>query len=435
MKIIFKSPKGIPDILPSEQKYWDFVKKIVETRSMAFGFEKLELPIFEDAKLYQKGTGLSSDIVQKEMYEVRRLGAENEEDEKDVKFALRPEFTPGVCRSYVEHGMFTRPQPVKLLSIGPLFRHDKPQKGRFRQFNQFNMEVIGNSDPLTDALLILLVWQIYADLGLKNEVVLKINNTGCKKCQPKIRKNIIAALENSRTRLCVDCQNKIYTNPLRVLDCKNESCQKIVANLPHIIDIICPDCKKHFMEVLEYLDELKVPYDLNPFLVRGFDYYTSTTFEICDKKDPTKKATLGGGGRYDNLIALYGGNDTPAIGFAGGFERIIDRIKEIEVKVPETSKTDIFIIQIGKQAKKIALNLIADLTEKHYHVSCAVGKDTLSSQLKVANKVRAKLAIIIGQRELLDKTVIIKDMRDTTQETVEMTELEGVLNDKLQREE
>lgn len=434
MKINFKSPKGVPDILKEDQKYFDFIVESVEKRCFAFGFEKITLPIFEDMRIYQKGTGINTDIIQKEMYEVTRFtGLNDEEDDKNKKYVLRPEFTPGVARAYLEHGMFTRPQPVKILTIGPVFRHDKPQKGRYRQFHQFNTEIIGSQDPLTDSLLILLVWQIFVDIGLRNDIVLEINNIGCRKCQPKIRKKIITLLEPHQNKLCQNCQNRIYSNPLRILDCKNKNCQKVAKEIPHIIDLICPECKKHFMQVLEYLDELKVPYDLNPFLVRGLDYYTLTTFEVRDKNDPSKQLSFGGGGRYDNLIQLYGGPNIPALGYASGIERIIDKLKEKEVKIPPRIKTEIYIIQLGEKAKKYALNLIAELTEKNFHVGCAVGKNTISSQLKAASRAQAKLAIIIGQKEIIDKTIIVKDLNEAIQETIDQKDLEDYLSQKLNK--
>lgn len=434
MKINFKSPKGVPDILKEDQKYFDFIVESVEKRCFAFGFEKITLPIFEDMRIYQKGTGINTDIIQKEMYEVTRFtGLNDDQEDKNKKYVLRPEFTPGVARAYLEHGMFTRPQPVKILTIGPVFRHDKPQKGRYRQFHQFNTEIIGSQDPLTDSLLVLLVWQIFVDIGLRNDIVLEINNIGCRKCQPKIRKKIITLLEPHQSKLCQNCQNRIYSNPLRILDCKNKNCQKVAKEIPHIIDLICPECKKHFMQVLEYLDELKVPYDLNPFLVRGLDYYTLTTFEIRDKNDPSKQLSFGGGGRYDNLIQLYGGPNIPALGYASGIERIIDKLKEKEIKIPPKIKTEIYIIQLGEKAKKYALNLIAELTEKNFHVGCAVGKNTISSQLKAASRAQAKLAIIIGQKEIIDKTIIVKDLNEAIQETIDQKDLEDYLSQKLNK--
>lgn len=422
MKLKYKLPRGTYDILPKDQPYWQFIKNTVTKRCLGFGYGELETPIYENAEIFQKGVGESTDVVQKEMFETHRMGLF--EDEKEEKYALRPEFTGGFCRAYLEHGMHIWPQPVKLFHPGgPIFRYGRPQKGRFRQFQQFNIETIGNEEPLTHALTILLVWQIYSDLGLDKYLTLQINSIGCKKCQPKIKKRLISEIEPCQDKLCSDCQRRLYTNPLRIIDCKESRCQKIVSDLPHMVDLICTECRKHFMDVLEYLDELKITYDLNPFLVRGLDYYTRTTFEIYDKKDRGGQSSLGGGGSYDNLIELYGGPLTPAIGFAGGIERIIDKIKEKNIIVPEIAQADIFMIHIGARAKKIALHIISDLSEAGYRISCAVGKDTLKSQLKAANKVKAKLAIIVGQREALDKTVIVKNMFEVTQETIERKEV------------
>lgn len=427
MKPKYKLPRGTYDILPKDQPYWQFIKNTVTKRCLSFGYGELDTPIYELAEIFQKGVGESTDVVQKEMFEARRMGMVDDENEE--KYALRPEFTASACRAYLEHSMHTWSQPVKLFNPGgPVFRYSRPQKGRYRQFQQFNIETMGNGEPLTDALTILLVWQIYSDLGLKKYLSLQINSIGCKKCQPKIKKRLISELEPYQDKLCVDCQRRLYTNPLRVLDCKDKKCHKIVESLPQIVDLICSECRKHFMSVLEYLDELKITYDLNPFLVRGLDYYTRTTFEVCDKKDKSAQSSLGGGGSYNNLIELYGGPATPAIGFAGGIERIIEKLKEKEIPIPEISETDIFIIYIGDRAKKIALHIISDFSELGYKISCAVGKNTLKSQLKAANKVRAKIAIIVGQREALDKTTIVRNMRESNQETVDRKDLEQHLN-------
>lgn len=426
MKLKYKLPRGTYDILPKDQAYWQFVKNTVTRRCLAFGYGELSTPIYECAEIFQKGLGESTDVVQKEMFEIHRMGQIL--DDQEEKYALRPEFTAGFCRAYLEHGMHTWPQPVKLFHPGaPIFRYNRPQKGRFRQFQQFNIETIGSGDPLTHALTILLIWQIYTDLGLNKYITLQINSIGCQKCQPKIKKRLVSEIEPYQDKLCPDCQRRLYTNPLRVIDCKEKKCQKIVRSLPQIVDLICSDCRAHFMRVLEYLDELKITYDLSPFLVRGLDYYTRTTFEIYEKKDRTGQSSLGGGGSYDNLIELYGGPPTPTIGFAGGFERIIEKLQERKISVPEISQTDIFMIHIGKRAKKIALHIISDLSEAGYRISCAVGKETLKAQLKAANKVRAKVALIVGQREALDKTIIMRNMLEANQETIEMKELEEYL--------
>lgn len=432
MKMQLQKPRGTRDILPEEQKYWRFIEDIVDKRCGAFGFGKIETPIMENKELYAKGIGQATDIVEKEMYSVKRFSSEtaNEDDDKS-ELVLRPEYTAGIVRAYLEDGMQSWPQPIKLYSFGPIFRYDRPQKGRFRQFWQFNTEVIGDSSPLTDALLILLVWQIFQDLGLKNQIVVEINSLGCKSCRNKIKKQIIDYYKKYKNALCLDCQRRLDTNPFRLLDCKELNCQKIAAGSPQIIDNLCSECKKQFMQVLEYLDELGITYDLNPRLVRGLDYYTRTTFEVRDINDKNRQSSLGGGGRYDNLVEIYGGRPTPAIGFAGGIERIIDKLKELEIDVGSPKVAEIYIIQIGEKAKRMALRLISDLGSKGFSISSAFGKDTLKSQLRTASKNKARIALIIGQREALDKSVIVRDMMEASQETVDLKDLETLLIKKL----
>ena len=432
MKI--QKPRGTRDILPEDQKYWQFIFNCVNKRCQGFGFGKIETPMFEAKQLYVRGIGETTDIVEKEMYEVSRLGNITSDDNEDKEsLVLRPEYTAGVIRAYLENGMQTWPQPVKLYSYGPLFRYDKPQKGRYRQLWQFNFEIIGDDNPLTDTLLILLIWQIFCDLGLKENIIVDINSIGCKSCRPKIRKKIVEYFRKYSTSLCVDCQKRLEFNPLRILDCKVEKCQKIAVSSPQILDNLCDECKKFFTSVLEYLDQINIPYDLNPRLVRGLDYYTRTTFEIRDKNDVNRQASLGGGGRYDNLIELLGGKSTPAVGFAGGIDRIIEKLKEKEVKVPDIKGVDIFIVQLGDKAKKIALSLISDLGQKGFGVSCLFGKESLKAQLRDANKMKAKFALIIGQREALDDTIIVKNMDEVSQETISMEELDNYLYNKLSK--
>lgn len=434
MKEIIQKPRGTKDILPDEEKYWSFVENIVSSRCRSFDFGKIETPMFESAKLYIRGIGEATDIVEKEMYQVKHyLNNENAETNEEEDFVLRPEYTAGIVRSYIEKGMNTWPQPVKLYSFGPVFRYDRPQKGRYRQFWQFNFEVLGNNDPATDVIILLLLWQIYSDLGLKNEIVIEINSIGCKNCRNKIKKSLVNYYDKYRDVLCNNCKKRLEINPLRLLDCKEENCQKISTGAPQIVDLICSDCKNHFKTVLEGLDDLEIPYDLNPNLVRGLDYYTKTTFEIRDLKDETRQSSLGGGGRYDDLVELYSGKNTPAIGFAGGVERIIDKLKELKIKIPETQKSEIFVVQLGEKAKKIVLKLIYDLGEKGFRVNCSLGKESLKSQLKAADKAGSALTLIIGQREVYDKSVIIRDMTEGSQETVELEDLENILIKRLRK--
>lgn len=437
MKIKVQKPRGMNDILPQDQKYWQFISNIVDKRCLSFNFGKIETPVIESKDLFVRAIGEATDVIEKEMYEVKRsdnLQLDNED--VNSQLVLRPEYTASIVRAYIENGMQVWPQPVKLYSFGPLFRYDRPQKGRFREFWQFDLEVLGDNNPLADALLILTIWQIFQDLGLKDKITVEINSIGDKACRPKIKKKIVdyyRKFVNSNT-VCEDCQRRFNVNPLRLLDCKNPKCQQIAAGAPQIIDNLCKDCKKHFTQVLEYLDDLSIPYDLNPKLIRGLDYYTRTTFEIRDINDKERQSSLGGGGRYDDLVENYGGKPTPAIGFAAGVERIVEKIKENEIKVPEEKGAEIYVIQIGDKAKKKALPLIASLGQKGLRVSCPFGKDSLKSQLRDANKMRTRFVLIIGQREALDNSIIIKDMVEANQETVSMDEIENFLINKLRNE-
>lgn len=434
MKILLQSPSGTRDILPQEQKYWNFITKIIKKRAQAFSFEKIDTPIFEYKNIFTRAIGENTDIVEKELFEVQRnTSLDNGEETAKEPLALRPEGTASIVRSYIENGMQTWSQPIKLYYFGPMFRYDRPQKGRFRQFNQAGIEIIGDEDPLSDSIAILMLWQIFTDLGLSEDIVVEINSIGCKSCRSKYKKKLLEYYQNYKSFLCADCLKRMDANPLRLLDCKQEKCQKIAVGAPQLIDFLCLDCKNHFMKTLEYLDDLNIPYDLNPRLVRGLDYYTKTAFEIRCKSDDNRQASLGGGGRYDNLVELMGGKPTPAIGWAIGYERIIEKIKEKNIIIEEENNIDLFIIQIGEKARKKALNLLADLSKKQYNANCVLGKESLKSQLKSANKMQAKVVIIIGQREALDDTVIVKNMDDSSQETISLNKLEKYLEKKFKK--
>lgn len=432
-------PSGTRDILPEEQKYWNFLNNAITKRALAFGFEKIDTPIFESKSVFSRAVGETTDIVEKEMYELKRSGDVNSEkistnpEENRESLVLRPEGTAGVVRSYMENGMQIWPQPVKLFYIGPMFRYDRPQRGRFRQFTQAGIEILGDESPLTDSISILLLWQILSDLGLREDTIMEINSIGCKSCRNKFRKKLLEYYKPYLSMLCTDCNRRFLSNPLRLLDCKEEKCQKISTGAPQIIDNLCVDCKSHFTKVLEYLDDLDITYDLNPHLVRGLDYYSRTTFEIHDKNDTSRQSSLGGGGRYDNLVELMGGKPTPAIGWALGYERIIEKIKEKNIEIEEPAGAELFIIQIGEKARKLALPLVADLNKKGYNASCVLGKESLKSQLRAAGKMKAKFAIIIGQREALDGTMIIRDMQEAAQETIAQDKLDKYLEKRFKK--
>lgn len=408
MKNNFQTPKGMHDILPLDQIYY---QRIINTASKVFGFwgcEKIDTPILEDAELFTKSVGESTDIVEKEMYSLKTKG-------KDF-LVLRPEGTAPVVRSYIQHGMHTLPQPVKLWYAGQFFRYEKPQAGRFRQFWQFGTEIIGEEDSVVDAQTILMFYKTLKDLGLK-DLIVRINSIGDDECRPDYKKLLLKYLKNKKNSLCPDCQRRLKTNPLRVLDCKQEKCQEVLAQAPQMVDSLCPQCHKHFKEVLEFLDELKISYYLDPFLVRGLDYYTKTVFEI-KLATSQEDLTLAGGGRYDMLVQMLGGGDIPACGGAAGIERIIEILKSQKTRISFPAPAQVFLAQIGTLAKKKSLVLLEEFRKANIKVEETLGKDSLKTQLNRADKIGAKIALIIGQKESLGETVIIRDMKTGRQTTV-----------------
>lgn len=408
-KRTFQTPKGTRDILPGEQIYWQRVREVVKNLSKIYGFQRIDTPIIEETDLFIKGTGAETDIVEKEMYSFKTKGGD--------RLSLRPEFTPSVIRAYLEGGLSSKPHPIKLYSIGPLFRYDRPQKGRYRQFYQANFEVIGEKEPIMDAQLIQLFFAIVKDLGLKN-LITQINSIGCPKCRPDYKRVLKDFYRPRLKEFCPDCQRRFKQNPLRLLDCKDPRCIKMTKEAPEIIDNLCTECHNHFRNVLEYLDELNIPYILNPHLVRGLDYYTKTVFEVVMEEDESRQNSLGGGGRYDDLVKLLGGKSTPAIGFAIGLDRIVELMKERQVKINERARPLVFLVQLGDLGKKKSLGLFEELRNAGLTTASAFSKNTIKAQLKIANKMGAKFALIVGQKEALDDTIIIRDMTSGNQEVI-----------------
>lgn len=404
--------KGFKDILPGQQNYWEYFLSQAIPLLKAHGFKRIDLPVLEYANLYYKGTGKNTDIVEKELYSF--------EDKSGNNVTLRPEFTPGICRSYIEHGMLNKTQPVKLFTLGPVFRHDKPQAGRYRQFNQLNLEAIGSDLPTTDAQLIIIAYRLLESLGLP--ITVHINSIGDLEDRQEFITKFKQYLSsgNRKKELCENCKARYSKNPLRILDCKEKTCQEVLANAPQIVDFLGDDAKKHFMQVLEYLDDLEIKYYLDVNLVRGLDYYNRTTFEIylADENPQESQGALLGGGRYDGLIEILGGRPTPAVGFAVGIERIINKLRELNIEIPNFDQADVFIAQLGIEARKECFRLHQKLLDEGIRVAEAFTKDGLKNQLERANQLGTKIALILGQKELLDHTIIIRDMKSGIQETV-----------------
>ena len=411
----FTRLRGMKDILFEEYRYWDIVLEKALDLAKAYGFRKIETPILENQALYERSTGQATDIVSKEMY--------NFIDKSGEKVALRPEATPGLVRSYIEHGMFNLPQPVRMAWIGPLFRHEKPQTGRLRQFWQFDLEMFGEAGPVADAQIIQIAYHFFRELQI--DVQVQINSIGCPDCRAAYLEKLADFYRERgrRAKLCEDCRRRFGKNLLRLLDCKETQCQEIRAEAPQIVDYLDEACREHFIKVLEYLDEVDIPYNLNPFLVRGLDYYNRTIFEIVSADVPQegekRQAALGGGGLYDYLVEKMGGRPTPAVGFGAGIERTILKIKEKNIPLKTDAGKIVFIAQLGEQAKRKAMIMFEEMRRAGYNVRQLFVKDNLKSQLEEADRLGALFTVIMGQKEIVDGTALIRDMESGVQEVVD----------------
>lgn len=409
---LFTSPKGMHDILPNEQIWWDKVLKTTKDIAAFYNFMKIETTLLERYELFERGIGIDTDIVSKEMFFVK--GGRND------KLVLRPEGTASIARAYLQHGLSHLGQPVKLHYVGSMFRRENPQAGRVRQHHQAGFEIIGgNSDPIYDAQIIQVFCRLIEQVKIKNFSI-HVNSVGCRICRPHYRKRLVEYYRKKEKKLCSDCKRRLKTNPLRLLDCKVPSCQPFKEGSPSLMDNLCVSCSSHFKVVLEYLDELSLPYALDNYLVRGMDYYNRTVFEIfADGYD----SALVAGGRYDYLIDAIGGRMTPGVGGAMGIERLIGvmKLREIELSPPPGAK--VFLIYIGDIAKKKLLSIIEEFRKSGIRVAEAFGKDSLSKQMQLANKAKAELALIFGQKEVYEESIMVRDLKSGVQENVPLKKI------------
>lgn len=427
-KAQFQAPKGMNDVLPVDQPYWLAIFDAARSLATFYGFQKIDTPIVENTSLFVRAVGEATDIVEKEMYNFKTKGGD--------ELTLRPEMTASVVRAYIEHGMQVWPQPVQLWYMGPMFRHENPQHGRLRQFSQFGIEMFGDDSASADALAIFMGYKLLETLGMKNLVV-KINSIGDENCRPNFIKALKEFYKTNVKKVCANCKERMKVNILRVLDCKEEKCQELAQEAPQIIDFLDTECKKHFKNVIEFLDEAGVMYIMDSSLVRGLDYYNRTVFEIyAEESDEVSiKTALLGGGRYDNLVPEMGGPKTPAVGFGMGIERLILVMKELGIRPPQAvvPDPDVFVVQLGDLAKKKSFILFDELRKAGIYAKASLGRDNIKAQLRIAHKFGVELAIIVGQKEALEGTVILREMTSGAQEVVPLEKITKILNNRLGR--
>lgn len=419
---MYRLPRGTSDILPENQRYWRYIEQKAAAICHLYGYRRIDTPIFEEAGLFVRSIGEETDIVEKEMYTF--------EDRGGTRLTLRPEGTAPVCRAYVEHGMHNLLQPVKLYYIAPIFRYERPQAGRYRQHYQFGCEALGDVDPALDAEIIDVAWRFYADLGLR-DLSLHVNSIGCMGCRPGYVESLKRYYSEHANRLCPDCKSRLERNPLRLLDCKKQSCTRLGKLAPRSIDYLCQECEVHFNQLKKYLDLLELPFVVNHRLVRGLDYYTRTVFEVQPEAEGAQ-STLGGGGRYDGLIEQLGGKPTPGVGFATGLERIVLNLKKQEIAVPAPQSVSIFIAYVGDEAKDEVIRLASQLRRAGIGAATSVGGKSLKAQLRQANNLGASYAVIIGDEELHTKTILLRNMARGEQERVALDDLIPRLRSKLE---
>jgi histidyl-tRNA synthetase len=404
------APKGTRDIYPPEIFKWQFVEEKIREYFSRFLYQEIRTPVFEHTELFQKGTGSETEVVQKEMYTFR--------DKADRSITLRPENTPSVVRATLEHNLFNEIFPLRFFYIGPMFRYDKPQKGRYRQFHQFGVEIFGDASPEVDAELIFSAHGFLAEIGIQH-IDVNINSVGCPICRPPFLTKLQEAARRKESELCPDCQRKTATNPLRIFDCKNPRCQAVSDSFPKITDSLCQDCHDHFNQVRQTLSNLETPAGINPRLVRGLDYYTRTVFEITSGQLGAQDALLGGG-RYDNLFCELGDRLVPSTGFAAGIERIILHLDNL----PEQKNTVIYTAYQDIALQPEAIKISKYLWENGIHAHMDYGAQNMKKQFKKANRLGADFTLILGDDEMAKQMISIKNMKTTEQIQIKRGELD-----------
>lgn len=417
----FQTPRGTRDILYPEVEYRNYIFEKSRELFKIYGFKEIVTPTFEQTEVFTKGIGEASDIVSKEMYTFK--------DRKGRSLTLKPEGTAPVVRSFIQNKMYGKPLPIKLFYCSQMFRYERPQAGRSREFSQVGVEILGTIDPLADVEVISLVINLYKELGI-TQTKLFINSMGCRNCRRDYLKDLVNFLKIRSKKLCKDCNFRIKKNPLRVFDCKNENCKQILANSPTLKDYICSECKEHFEKVLKGLKSLNISYQLNDRLVRGFDYYTKTVFEVTTPELGAQDAICGGG-RYDYLIEDYGGPPTFAVGVAIGVDRTANVMMNMSIKPFSEKNIEVFIITINDELKEKASILLDKLRGNKISSDMDYGNRSLKGQFRMADRLKVKYVLILGEKELADNKVSLKEMETGQQLHINYDNVINYMKDKI----
>ncbi len=416
MPLLTKAVKGTADVLPGESYKWQYLERVLLDICRFFGFREIRFPVFEHTELFFRSVGETTDVVQKEMYTF--------EDKGGRSITLRPEGTAGAIRAILEHGLLNTALPLKVCYFVSCYRYEKPQSGRYREFHQFGVEMVGSPMPRADVEVISLARKSLDMLSLKS-VELEINSIGCKKCRAEYHKALYEYF-SGKDDLCGTCKGRLNRNPMRILDCKSPVCSEIAAGAPAILDYLCEDCAAHFHEVKKGLDDLKIEYKVNPRIVRGLDYYNRTVFEFVSK-DAGAQGTVCGGGRYDGLIEELGGAPTPSLGFAMGLERVLMVMEKQGVCFPEPEGCDVYVASIGDRAARKALEIADKLREEGFFAECDTMGRSLKAQMKHADKIGARFTVVLGDEEIDKGRVVIKGMRDKSEMETELCDIADAL--------
>lgn len=413
--MLTNAPRGTKDILPDSVVDWNYVEGEIRELCRRFGYSEIRTPIFEHTELFQRGIGEGTDVVDKEMYTFTDRG--------DRSITLRPENTASAVRAYLQNKLYAESNLVKLFYIGSMFRYDRPQAGRMREFHQFGVEALGEANPAVDAEVILLAMSLLEGLGLK-DLELSINSVGCPKCRSKYRTMLQDFFRDKLDDLCEDCRSRFDRSPLRILDCKKDSDKPYMADAPKITDCLCDECSDHFAKLKEHLANAGISFQHDPRLVRGLDYYTKTAFEI--KYPPLgAQSAVAGGGRYDGLIEEMGGSPTPAVGFATGLERLLLALESQNLLPEKNRSVDAYVVALGEAAQSEGFKLLNNLRKAGLSAAMDFAGRSMKAQMKQANKLGARYALILGDDEIAEGVVMLRSMSDSQQEKVALAEVIG----------